>query len=287
MEMYISQAIHGITYGMLLFLVASGFTLVFGLMNILNVAHVGFYMLGAYFAYTISHYVGSFWVCLVISPILVGILGLLTERFLIRKVHKAGHESELLLTFGLFFILVEAVSIIWGPASIPVQGPKIFEGVVPFLGGKTFPLYRLFIVGFSFLVLLGMLLMLFRTRIGILIRAAVTDADMVDALGTNIQALFTGVFAIGSALAGIAGVIAAPFLSTHPAMGMEMLLDCFVVVVVGGFGSLLGAFLSSLMIGALHSFGILWIPRLAMVFEFLLMAVVLSIRPTGLFGEKE
>jgi len=287
MEIYISQAIHGITYGMLLFLVASGFTLVFGLMNILNVAHFAFYMLGAYFAYTISHYVGNFWVCLVVSPIMVGVLGLLTERFLIRKVHKEGHEPELLLTFGLFFISVEAVSIIWGPASIPLQGPEIFEGVVPFLGRKTFPLYRLFILGFSFFVALGMAVMLFCTRIGILIRATVADADMVNALGTNTQALFTGVFAIGSALAGIGGIIVAPFLSAHPAMGMDMLLDCFVVVIVGGFGSLRGAFLSSLMIGTLHSFGVLLIPRLAMVFQFLLMAVVLSIRPTGLFGEKE
>ena len=153
--------------------------------------------------------------------------------------------------------------------------------------GKTYPIYRLFILGFSFLVLIGMALMLARTRMGITIRAAVADADMLDALGTNVPIVFMGVFGGGAALAALAGVIAAPFLSTYPGMGAEVLLDCFVVVVVGGLGSLLGAFVASLMIGELHCYGILWFPRLALVFQFLLMAVVLIVRPTGLFGEAE
>jgi branched-chain amino acid transport system permease protein len=150
----------------------------------------------------------------------------------------------------------------------------------------TYPIYRLFIFGFSFLVLLGMALLLMRTRIGIIIRAAVSDSGMVEALGNNVPIVFMGVFGGGSALSALAGVIAAPFLSTHLGMGAEVLLDCFVVIVVGGFGSLLGAFIASLMIGELQSFGILWIPRLALIFQFLLMTIVLITRPTGLLGKK-
>jgi len=153
--------------------------------------------------------------------------------------------------------------------------------------GMSYPVYRLFILGFSFLVLIAVALILSRTRIGIIIRAAVSDADMVDALGINIPVVLTGVFGGGAVLAALSGVIAAPFLSVYSGMGLDSLNDCFVVIVVGGFGSLWGAFIASLMIGQLQSFGILWIPKLAIVFEFLLMAAVLIIRPTGLFGEKE
>jgi len=285
-EVYIIQVIHGLVYGMLLFLVASGLTLVFGMMGVLNLAHATFYMLGAYFAYSITRFLGSFWLSLLICPLIVGSLGVLIERFLLRKAYKGGHLAELLLTFGLFFILGELVRIVWGSVPLSVPAPRILAGNIS-IAGMAYPTYRLFILGFSFLVLLGIALLLTRTRIGIIIRAAVSDSDMVGALGNNVPIVFMGVFGGGAALAAIAGVIAAPFLSTYLGMGNDVLLDCFVVIVVGGFGSLFGAFVASLMIGELQSFGILWIPRLAIIFQFLLMAVVLITRPTGLFGEKE
>jgi branched-chain amino acid transport system permease protein len=282
---YMIQAVHGLVYGMLIFLVASGLSLVFGMMGVLNIAHAAFYMLGAYLAYSITAHLGSFWLSLLISPLLVGSLGVVIERFLIRKVHKRGHVGELLQTFGLFFIIAELVLIIWGSVPLSVPVPDILGGEVAFLG-SNFPIYRLFIIGFSCLVLIVMLIVLLRTRIGIIIRAAVSDAVMEEALGINVSSVFMWVFGGGAALAALAGVIAAPFLSTYAGMGFEILMDCFVVIVVGGFGSLLGAFIASLMIGELQAFGILWIPKLALIFQFLLMVVVLIVRPTGLFGEK-
>jgi len=167
-----------------------------------------------------------------------------------------------------------------------VPAPVILQGDIPLLGG-TYPVYRLFILFFSGIVLLALSLILKKTRVGILVRAAVSDAEMVDALGSNAPRLFMGVFGGGAALAALAGVIAAPFLSVYPSMGLDVLLDCFVVIVIGGFGSLFGALISAILIGELQSFGILWVPRLALVLQFLLMAIILVIRPTGLMGEKE
>jgi branched-chain amino acid transport system permease protein len=285
-SIYVIQAMHGLVYGMLLFLVASGLTLVFGMMGVLNLAHAAFYMLGAYLAYTVTVYLGNFWLSLIVAPLIVGVLGVLIERFLLRKAHKGGHVAELLLTFGIFYVLCELVRLIWGSSPLPVPVPPILTGDIPFMG-MTYPIYRLFILLFSAIILAGMALLLTRTRIGILVRAAVSDGDMVDALGTNVPVLFMGVFGGGAALAALAGVIAAPFLSVFPGMGLDVLLDCFVVIVIGGFGSLFGAFIAAVMIGELQSFGILWFPRLAMVFQFLLMAIVLIVRPTGLLGEKE
>ncbi len=285
-EVYLTQAMHGLVYGMLLFLVASGLTLVLGMMGILNLAHTAFYMLGAYVAYSLTGYLGSFWLSLLITPFIVGGCGMLAERFLLRKTYKGGHSAQLLVTFGLFFILNELVKMIWGTVPFSLAAPPGLAGNIPFMGA-SYPVYRLFILGFSILVLVGMALLLARTRIGIIIRAAVSDAEMVEVLGNNVPLVFLLVFGGGAALAGLAGVIAAPFLSIYLNMGPDALMDCFVIIIVGGFGSLLGALIASLMIGMLHSFGILWIPQLALVFQFLLMALVLIIRPTGLFGEKE
>ena len=285
-DIYAVQALHGLVYGMLLFLVASGLTLVLGMMGVLNLAHASFYMLGAYFAYSVTIYSGSFWLSLLISPILVGALGLLIERFLIRKTYKGGHQLQLLLTFGLFFILNEFVRIVWGSGLLTVETPSILAWSIPFWG-IAYPVYRLFILTFAVLVLVVMSLILARTRVGIIIRAAVSDSEMVEALGNNVPSVFLLVFGGGAALAGLAGVIAAPFLSVYLNMGGDALMDCFVVIVVGGFGSLRGALIASLMIGQLQSFGILFIPQFAMVFQFLLMAVILIVKPTGLLGEKE
>ena len=283
---YVIQAIHGLVYGMLLFLVASGLTLVFGMMGVLNLAHAGFYMLGAYFAYSVVSWSGNFWLSLLMAPIGVGIAGAFVERFLLRKVHAYGHAFELLLTFGVFLAIGEVVKWFWGNSPLPVPVPPSLSGSVMIMGAK-YPHYRLFILGCGIVVLLFMAAFILKTRIGITIRAAVSDAEMVDVLGVNVPLVFLGVFAVGAALAGVGGVIAGPFLSTYPGMGFDILIDAFVVIVVGGFGSLLGALVASVMIGELQSYGILILPKFALVFQFILMAVVLIARPTGLFGEKE
>ena len=285
METFVIQFLHGLAYGMLLFLVSSGLTLVFGMMSVLNIAHASFYMLGAYFSYQMLKMVGNFWVALIVCPILVGFLGILMERFLLRQVHAAGHVQEFVITFGILFVINESVKWIWGTEPLPVPIPPALSGSVMIVG-SIYPAYRLFILFFSLGVLALMAYILMKTRLGITVRAAVSDRDMVSALGTNTPFVFMLVMGIGSWLAGLAGVIAGPFISTYPGMALEILVDCFVVTVTGGLGSLLGAVVASFLIGQLSSFGILFIPRFAIVFAFLLMTVVLIIKPTGLFGEK-
>ena len=285
METFVIQFLHGLAYGMLLFLVASGLTLVFGMMNVLNIAHASFYMLGAYFSYQMLKMVGNFWVGLIVCPIIVGFLGILMERFLLRRVHAGGHVQEFVITFGILFVINESVKWIWGTEPLPVPIPPALSGSVMIVG-SVYPAYRLFILFFSLCVLALMAYILMKTRLGITVRAAVSDRDMVSALGTNTPYVFMLVMGIGSWLAGLAGLIAGPFISTYPGMAMEILVDCFVVTVTGGLGSLLGAIVASFLIGQLSSFGILFIPRFAIVFAFLLMTVVLIIKPTGLFGEK-
>ncbi len=285
METFVIQFLHGLAYGMLLFLVSSGLTLVFGMMSVLNIAHASFYMLGAYFSYQMLKIVGNFWVGLIVCPILVGFLGIVMERFLLRRVHAAGHVQEFVITFGILFVVNEAVKWIWGTEPLPVPIPPVLSGSIMIVG-NIYPAYRLFILFFSLVVLAFMAFILMRTRLGITVRAAVSDRDMVSALGTNTPRVFMLVMGIGSWLAGLAGVIAGPFISTYPGMALEILVDCFVVTVTGGLGSLLGAVVASFLIGQLSSFGILFIPRFAIVFAFLLMAVVLIIKPSGLFGEK-
>jgi len=284
-DTFVIQFLHGLAYGMLLFLVASGLTLVFGMMNVLNIAHASFYMLGAYFSYQMLKMVGNFWVGLIVCPILVGFLGILMERFLLRRVHAGGHVQEFVITFGILFVINESVKWIWGTEPLPVPIPPALSGSVMIVG-SVYPAYRLFILFFSLGVLALMAYILMKTRLGITVRAAVSDRDMVSALGTNTPYVFMLVMGIGSWLAGLAGVIAGPFISTYPGMALEILVDCFVVTVTGGLGSLLGAVVASFLIGQLSSFGILFIPRFAIVFAFLLMTVVLIIKPTGLFGEK-
>jgi len=282
---FIIQALHGLVYGMLLFLVVSGFSLVFGMMGIINIAHAGLYMLGAYLGYTFFVKTGSFWLALILAPIIVGLLGALVERFFLRKVHAYGHAYELLITVGIFNVIGEVVKWIWGNFTLPARIPSALSTSVHIMG-LTYPVYRLFIILISFVILLVLLYIFLRTRVGIAIRAGVSDADMVNCLGINVPRLFFYVFSGSAALAGLAGVVAGPFLSTYPAMGIDMLVDLFVVVVVGGLGSLGGTFLAALIIGELQSFGVLFIPQLALVFQFLLMAIVLIIRPAGLLGEE-
>lgn len=278
--------LHGLAYAGLLFLVSSGLTLVFGMMNVLNFAHASFYMLGAYFALTVLDYTGNFWFSLVAAPLALLLLGALVERFLLRKVHVLGHVHELLLTFGLAYIIEEAVKFIWGtnPQGMTLTG-WLTETVQ--ILGVTYPVYRLFVCGMSVALGLAMALVLFRTRVGIIVRAAVDDSPMVSALGINTPQVFMGVFAVGAALSGFAGVIAGPLLSVFPGMAGAILVDAFVVIVVGGMGSLGGAVLASFIIGELQSFGVLLFPDFSLALIYMLMALVLVVKPEGLFGEKQ
>jgi branched-chain amino acid transport system permease protein len=281
---YATQALHGLVYGMLLFLVASGLTLVFGMMRILNMAHASFYMLGAYGAYSVVVRTDNYWLALLIVPIVIGFFGVLIERFLLRRNAARGAVPELLLTYGLFFMIGELVLLNWGSFALQVPAPTYLQGSIPLLGAQ-YPTYRIFIFAVSCLICLAMMLVLLHTRIGIIIRAAVSDGEMVSALGINTSFVRSAVFGAGAALAGLAGAIAAPFLQADPSMAAAILVDAFVVVVVGGFGSLLGALVAALLIGQVQSFGILFVPEFAMVFQFILMAAVLIFRPQGLFGE--
>jgi branched-chain amino acid transport system permease protein len=284
--LYVAQAIHGLAYGMLLFLVASGLTMIFGMMGILNIAHASFAMLSAYFCYQVLLMTENFWVALLIAPVVAGIWGVLTERFLLRTVHKQGHLAELLITVGIMMVILEVVKIGWGTESLVVKIPPSLSGLVNF-AGLTYPVYRLFVIGLSIVIWGIMALLLFKTRLGKIVRAAVSDADMVSSLGINTPLVFMLVFGIGIWLAGVAGAVAGPLLTVFPGMADQLGMDAFVVVVVGGFGSLLGAFIVSLFLGELNAYGIQFIPRLAPVLMFAFMAIVLAFKPMGLFGERE
>ncbi len=287
-SMYVSQALHGLTYGMLLFLVASGLTLIFGMMGVLNIAHASFFMLAGYLSYQVLSTTGNFWLALLLAPMAVGLIGILMERFLLRKVQATGlgHVGELLLTVGVALVISEAVKVFWGTDSLVIAIPDSLSGTVS-LAGLEYPIYRLFIVGLSSAVLCLLVLILFSTRLGTIVRAVVSDADMVSALGINVPRVSTLVFGIGTWMAGVAGVAAAPLLTVFPGMAEQMSLDAFVVVVVGGLGSLPGALMASLILGELNAFGIQFIPRLAPVLMFAFMALVLSFRPMGFFGERK
>ena len=284
--LYVAQAIHGLAYGMLLFLLASGLTMIFGMMGILNIAHASFAMLSAYFCYQVLLMTENFWVALLIAPVITGICGILVERFLLRTVHKQGHLAELLITVGIMMVILEGVKVGWGAESLVVKIPPSLSGLVNF-AGLTYPIYRLFVIGLSVGILAIMALILFKTRLGKIVQAAVSDADMVSALGINTPFVFMLVFGIGIWLAGVAGAVSGPLLTVFPGMADQLGMDAFVVVVVGGFGSLGGAFIVALFLGELNAYGIQFIPRLAPVLMFAFMAIVLAFKPMGLFGERE
>jgi branched-chain amino acid transport system permease protein len=284
--MYVAQGLHGLAYGMLLFLVASGLTMIFGMMGILNLAHASFFMVSAYISHSILATSGNFWLALFIAPVITAMLGVLVERFLLRKVHAFGHIGELLITVGISLVILEGVKAIWGTEPHMIAVPEFLSGFVMIVDLK-YPVYRLFVIGLALVILCLMALILFKTRLGTVVRAAVSDADMVDALGINVPVVFMLVFGIGTWLAGVAGVIITPILTVYPGMADQIGMDAFVVVVTGGFGSLFGAFLVSILLGELNSFGIQFIPKLAPVLMFTFMAVVLAFKPMGLFGERE
>jgi branched-chain amino acid transport system permease protein len=284
--MYVAQGIHGLAYGMLLFLVASGLTMVFGMMGILNLAHASFFMLASYFSYQVLRVTGNFWLALLVAPVVAALVGIACERLLLRRVHAFGHIGELILTVGISLVIMEGVKVFWGTESLSIRVPLILEGRLA-LGGLDYPVYRLFVIGLALVVLAILALLLYKTRLGMVVRAAVSDADMVNALGVNVPVLFMFVFGVGTWLAGVAGVAIAPILTVFPGLADQMGMDAFVVVVTGGLGSLWGAFLISLILGELNSYGVQFVSQLAPVLMFVFMAIVLTFRPMGLFGERE
>ncbi|GAA0230785.1 branched-chain amino acid ABC transporter permease [Castellaniella daejeonensis] len=313
MEHLAIPLLNGVVYGLLLFMVSAGLTLIFGMMGILNFAHASFYMLGAYFAYALQGAVG-FWVAVAVSPLLVGAIGVLVERHVLRRVHRYGHAHELLVTFGLSFIIVELVKLFFGNYPVNYRVPADLDFAAFTLGGLDYPAYRLFMGIVAIGMFVAIYLLLSRTRVGIIVRSAIHRPEMAEALGHNVPRVFMGVFGVGAAMAGLAGAVAGAFYTTSPNMALELGVLVFVVVVIGGLGSLEGAMLASLLIGVVTSVAVgidatpadllVWlgagdlaqdaagilslkISSLAASLPFALMLLVLLVRPSGLMGEKE
>ena len=312
--MLLITLLNGLSYGLLLFMLSAGLTLIMSMMGVINFAHASFYMLGAYVASTLTAHIG-FWPALLLAPLCVGALGALFEVVCLRKVHAHGHVAELLVTFGLSYIVLEVVQLIWGKSSVPLPLPSVLQGALLTVDGVQFPRSRAFIMAVALCMLLLLWLVFARTRIGLIIQAALTKPDMVQALGHNVPRLFMWVFAVGTGLAALAGVVAGTTYIVEPSMAISVGSIIFVVVVVGGMGSLLGAFLTSLFIGLLQTFAVvldysaldllrvwgieaapqawfmpllrLTVSQIAPIVPYLLLVLVLVLRPRGLLGKRE
>jgi len=280
------QLLNALALSALLFLVSVGLSLVFGILRVVNFAHGVFYMLGAYVSFTAVTLSGSFWLSLVVVPPVVGILGALLERSTLRFIYRRPPIYQLLLTFGIALMLEEAVRLVYGPTAKPVDPPPLLQGAVT-LGGLPYPRYRLFLVVLGIVVGLGLWLVLTRTRAGLVTRAVAQNSEMADCLGANVQRVRTLVFGFACALAGLGGVAAAPMTSAYLGMGISVIVDAFVVVVVGGLGSVVGSMAGSLIVGAAQTWGGFYLPETAMVIMYAVMGAILIFRPWGLFGEEE
>ncbi|HSO46049.1 MAG TPA: branched-chain amino acid ABC transporter permease [Rhodoferax sp.] len=285
MAFFTISLLNGLSYGLLLFMLSAGLTLIFSMMGQLNFAHASFYMLGAYFGYSVTEWLG-FWPALVLAPLIVGGLGALFERFVLRRVHRFGHVAELLITFGMSYIILELVQLVWGRSSVDYRVPLALDGPLLTLFGTQFPLYRAFMMGVALLMLAALWLLLTRSRIGLVIQAALTHPGMVEALGHNVPRVFMWVFGGGCALAGLAGVLGGNAFVTEPGMAMAVGGIVFVVVVVGGIGSLGGAFMASILIGLLQTFAVGLNVSVAPILPYVLMVLVLIFRPRGLAGTR-
>lgn len=279
-----AQVFTGLVLGMIYVLLAIGLSLIFGLMTVVNFSHGALYMLGAYVGFTLLRFTGSFATALVLAPLLVGLLGLFVERFLIRPLYGRRPDDPLLLTFGLSLVVVETARLIWGKIGLTLDPPRALAGAVN-LGFTYFPTYRLFVIAVTALVLVGLWLFLEKTNVGLVIRAGSRDPLMVRALGFDVGRIWFLVFGIGAGLAGLAGILAGPMRGAYAEMGVTIIIESFVVVVVGGMGSLLGAVVSGLIIGQIVSLTTFFAPKLAEIVVFITMAIVLLLRPSGLFGE--
>lgn len=313
-EYIVFSLINTLIYGLLLFMLSSGLTLIFGLMNVLNFAHASFYMLGAYFAYTVSVHLG-FFPALILAPLGVGVLGMIVERFGLRTVHKHGHVAELLFTFGLFYLLDEMVVLVWGRNPVDYQIPSFLDFPLFTLFGTDFSAYRGFMIIVAAAMFAGMYILVNRTRIGLIIQASLTHPEMVSVLGHNVPSIFMYVFGSGAALAGLAGVIGGNYLVTEPGMAQNLGPIVFVVIVVGGMGSLTGAFVASILLAAIQTFAVgmefstadflamlgmdvqadgIWkdilriqVSNTRAMLPYLFMVFMLIFRPKGLMGVRE
>jgi branched-chain amino acid transport system permease protein len=281
---WLIQILNSVQYGLLLFLVASGLTLIFGIMGVINLAHGSFYMIGAYAAFSLAQWTGSLWTALPLGIVLAAALGLVLEKLLISRLYRRDHLYQVLLTFGLILVFEEMRSILVGDDVHGVSIPTLLDASLPLTDTLSYPVYRLFISGVCLVLAALMYVTIQKTRLGMMIRAGASNSEMTQALGINIRWIHALVFAAGVALAVFAGMIAAPVSSVFPGMGNQVLIVCFVIVVIGGIGSLKGALIASLLIGFVDTFGKVLLPELAGVAVYLLMAIVLLFRPTGLYG---
>ncbi|MCX7561684.1 branched-chain amino acid ABC transporter permease [Sulfitobacter sp. F26204] len=317
MELILVNIIDGLVTGLLLFMLSAGLTLIFSMMGVLNFAHASFYMLGAYFAYQISVALG-FWMGLLLAPLIVGVLGAGVERYGLRRVHQYGHVPELIFTFGLALLIEELVQFLWGKNQMPYDVPEVLNFTAFAIAGNSIPAYKIFMIFISISIFIGLLYVLTKTRVGMIIQAALSYPRTVESLGHNVPLIFMGVFGVGTALAGVAGVIAGPVLGTFPGMAFVLGSIVFVTIVIGGLGSLWGALVASLLIGWITTFaksynilmsdilngiGIstpenmsenifrdLWSitsPQIADILPYILMVLILIFRPAGLFGKRE
>jgi branched-chain amino acid transport system permease protein len=279
------QILTGLALGSVLVLLAVGLSLIFGLLTVVNFAHGAFYMLGAYAGVFLLGLTGNFWISLVLVPFVVGTIGLMVERFLVRPLYGRGIDYPLLLTFGLGLVLVELVRIGFGLEGIPFDTPDVLAGAL-YIGIGYFPFYRLFLIGMTAALVFALWLFIEKTSYGLVIRAGARDPEIVRILGIDISKIWLIVFGIGTGVAGLAGVLSAPMRSVIPDMGSSVLVEAFVVTVVGGMGSLVGAVVAGLLVGVVVALTSLIWPSLADLSMFALMAAVLLVRPQGLFGQK-
>lgn len=285
--MFFIQFVSGLSRAMVLFLMASGLTLVFGVMRVINFAHGAFYMLGAYLAFTLTNLLTGllgFWAALILAPTLVCLLGGVVELVLLRRIYKKEHLLQILLTYSLIFVFNDGIKLLWGDEMRMVSLPREMTGILT-LFGRSFPVYYLFIIAVGGLVAFLLWLLLKKTRFGRLIRAAAEHKEMVGLLGYNVSALFTLVFIMATWLGGLSGAVIAPMVRLSLGMDMEIIIECFVVVIVGGLGNIWGALLGALITGQIYAFGILILPNYAMAFLFALAAVIILFRPYGLLGK--
>jgi branched-chain amino acid transport system permease protein len=282
---FLIQLLNSVQYGLLLFMLAAGLTLIFGIMGVVNLAHGSFYMLGAYLAYALSLQFNSLTLAILVGAVLAALFGLLLEWLLFRHFYQRDHLDQVLLTFGLIYIFEELRSILWGDDVHGVAIPAFLSASIPLTDNLSYPVYRLFMSGVCVALALGLYLLISKTRLGMKIRAGAFNRDMTEALGVNIKLIHAIVFAMGVALAAVAGMIAAPISSVYPNMGSQVLIMCFVVVVIGGIGSVRGALISALLVGLVDTFGKILLPTVAGMLVYMLMAAVLLWKPEGLFKQ--
>jgi branched-subunit amino acid ABC-type transport system permease component len=283
-DIFVIQFTNGLVFSLLLFMMAAGLSLIFGLMDVVNLAHGTFYLLGGYVGLSLAGWTGSFWLALLLAPLLVGGLGLLLEIALLRRLYRRGHLDQVLFTFGVALIGADLMRSVWGGFVLSIPTPALLSGQVDLMG-IAFPIYRLTMIAVGLLIAALLWLVIERTRVGAIVRAGVSDAQMVSGLGINVERVFAGVFAVGCAIAALSGVAAAPIVNLYPGLDFEILILAMVVVVVGGLGTLKGAFWGSLLIGMADTFGkSSQFSQFSSFVIFVIMALVLLVRPAGLYG---